>query len=295
MANHDPVFVAKDTFFYEKQTLNCRGQLLFLDEGLLMGILNVTPDSFFDGGKYTNETTVLKRAEQMLTEGAGIIDVGGYSSRPNADDIPEKEEIKRLIPAIKSIKREFPEAVISADTFRSRVAREAVECGASIINDISGGDMDPAMAETAASLQVPYVLMHMKGNPRTMQQNPSYSDVVLELIRYFSEKIHRLRELGLNDIILDPGFGFAKNLEHNYRILDQLHAFRIFGLPVLAGLSRKSMISKVLGKEPGNTLNGTTVLNTMALMNGAKILRVHDVAEAKEALLLYRKLKNGKS
>lgn len=286
----DNFSVAKDTFFCEKQTLNCRGRLVFLDEALVMGILNVTPDSFFDGGIYTAEKAILQRVEKMLSEGADIIDIGGYSTRPGAKDVPEEEEMKRLLPAIKLIAEKFPGTIISADTFRSSVARAAVENGASIINDISGGAMDPEMFNTIAMLGVPYIVMHMQGTPETMQKKPVYEDAVKEILLFFAEKTRQLKELGVKDIIIDPGFGFGKNLEHNYRILQHLEDFRMLELPLMVGFSRKSMVNKVIGTKPENALNGTTVLNTIALMKGAKILRVHDVKEAKEAVKIWRRM-----
>lgn len=291
MTTQDDNFVAKDTFFCEKQTLNCNGRLLFLDEALVMGVLNITPDSFFDGGKYTEEKAILQRTEKMLSEGADIIDVGGYSTRPGAKDISEEEELKRIIPAIKSIAEKFPDSIISADTFRSRVAQAAFENGASIINDISGGTMDATMLKMVAKNGIPYILCHIQGTPQSMQKNPVYKDVVKEILLFFAEKIKQLKESGIKDIIIDPGFGFGKNLEHNYHVLKNLEDFRILELPMMVGFSRKSMVNKVIGTKPENSLNGTTVLNTIALMKGAKILRVHDVKEAKEAVKIWKMTK----
>ncbi len=279
--------------------MNCNGKILDLSTPVVMGILNVTPDSFYDGGKYTTEKKIIEHTKKMLDEGAGIIDVGGYSSRPGAAHINEAEELKRVIPAIEIIAENFPGAIISVDTFRSNIAKKAVDSGACIINDISGGTMDDKMFQTVARLNVPYILMHIKGTPQTMQNNPVYKDVVKEIILYFAEKINELRILGAKDIILDPGFGFGKTLAHNYEILSKLSYFKIFEMPLLAGLSRKSMINEIIkktskfppfgGTKGGSALNGTTAANTIALLNGAKILRVHDVKEAVEAVNLYLK------
>jgi dihydropteroate synthase len=254
-----------------------------------MGILNVTPDSFFSGSRTVTEKTVLERAEKLLTEGAAILDIGGYSSRPSALDIPTEEEKNRIVPAIKSIVTEFPEAVISVDTFRADVAEEAINAGAAIINDISGGSLDGKMFEVVAKLQVPYILMHMRGTPQTMQSLTQYDNLLPEMLRYFAEKTDTLKRLGVNDIILDPGFGFAKTVEQNYEVLNQLEIFRILELPILAGMSRKSMTYKALGIAPEEALNGTTALNMLALTKGAKILRVHDVKEAVQTIKLYLK------
>lgn len=278
----------KDTFFYSKTTLNAGGKILDLSTPLVMGILNVTPDSFFDGGKYNTEKRVLDRAAAILKEGGNVIDIGGYSSRPGAEDISEEEELSRVIPAIRNILKEFPDAIISIDTFRSEIARRAVEDGAVIINDISGGSLDKKMFETVASLKVPYILMHMKGTPQDMNQQANYKDLLLDMTDYFIEKINQLKAVGVNDIILDPGFGFAKTVDHNYELLNKLNYLKTFNLPILVGISRKSMIYKRLNVEPQDTLNGTTVLNTIALMNGASILRVHDVKECVEAVKLFK-------
>ena len=257
-----------------------------------MGILNVTPDSFFAGSRTTSEKTVLERAEKLLAEGAAILDIGGYSSRPGALDIPAEEEKNRIVPAIKSITKEFPAAIISADTFRADVAEAAVNAGAAIINDISGGTIDGRMFATTAALQVPYILMHMRGTPQTMQTLTAYEELLPEMLRYFAEKVDALRRLGVNDIILDPGFGFAKTVAQNYEILNQLEIFRMLELPVLAGMSRKSMTYKTLNVGPEEALNGTTALNMLALTKGAKILRVHDVKEAVQTIKLYLKTTN---
>jgi dihydropteroate synthase len=278
---------SKDTFFSKKYTLNCRGKLINLSTPLVMGILNVTPDSFYDGGKYTTEKQILKKTGQMIEEGASIIDVGAYSSRPGAEEISVDEEMKRLGPALNTIRKNCPDIIMSVDTFRSSVAETAVkEYDVDMINDISAGAADKDMFDTVAGLDVPYVMMHMKGTPRDMQINPVYDDVVEEIIRYFSEKIQQAKLSGICDIVIDPGFGFGKRLEHNYQILKRLDDFKIFELPVLVGLSRKSMIYKALNITSPEALNGTTVLNTIALMKGANILRVHDVREAMQAVEL---------
>ena len=256
-----------------------------------MGILNCTPDSFFDGGKYKSESDILHQVEKMLDEGATFIDIGAYSSKPGADFVSEDEELQRLLPIIDLVLKHFPETLLSVDTFRSNVAQNAIENGAAIVNDISAGMLDENMLETVAKLQVPYVMMHMKGNPQTMQSLANYEDVVKEMMFYFSERINKVRSFGLNDIIIDPGFGFAKTVEQNYEILQKLDYFNILELPLLVGVSRKSMIYKTLENSPKEALNGTTVLNTVALQKGANILRVHDVKEAIECVALVEKLK----
>ena len=258
----------------------------------VMGILNITPDSFFDGNRYLSEKTVLQRVENMVNEGADIIDIGAFSSRPGADFVSYPEERKRLMPHLKKIVKEFPGIHISIDTYRHEIALEAVEKGARIINDISGGDLDEKMFETISKLPVSYVLMHMQGTPQNMQQNPDYQDVVSDIKQIFEQKINRLNQLGFKDTILDPGFGFGKSLEHNYTILGRFHEFLSFDLPVLAGISRKSMLFKLLQGQPADMLNATTVANTIALMHGAKILRVHDVKEAVEAVKIVEMTKS---
>ncbi len=266
--------------------INCKGKLINLEQPKVMGILNVTPDSFFDGGSYNTPKAILNQTEKLINEGAVFIDIGGYSSRPGAENIPVDEELKRVIPAIEEIINEFPDLLISVDTFRAKVARKAVEAGACIINDISGGNLDADMFQTVADLQTPYILMHMAGTPQDMQNNPHYADVILEMNQYFSKKIHQLRALGVNDIILDPGFGFGKTLAHNYQLL---HHYELIGdpsLPTLIGISRKSMIYKPLHITAKEALNGTSVLHTLALQKGAKILRAHDVKEAVECIRL---------
>jgi dihydropteroate synthase len=255
-----------------------------------MGVLNVTPDSFYDGARYSDEGSILKQIEKMVAEGADFIDVGGYSTRPGAGDISEAEELNRVLPAIKIITEKFPETLISIDTFRAMVAKGAVDAGASIINDISGGELDGLMFETAASLQVPYLLMHMKGTPQTMTKETTYENLFKEIIDYFHQKIHKLHQLGVKDIMVDPGFGFAKTAAQNFELLESLHHFGVLGKPILVGLSRKSMIWRTLKTSPEGSLNGTSVLNTMALLKGASILRVHDVREAKETIQLVSRL-----
>jgi dihydropteroate synthase len=275
---------------HPKSTLNCNGQLIDLSEPIIMGVLNVTPDSFFDGGKYENVKALLQQVGKMISAGAMIIDVGGMSSRPGAEIINVSEELSRVIPIIEQIKEHFPTIIISIDTVRSEVARQSVAAGASIINDISAGSIDDQMFETVAELNVPYILMHMQGKPEDMQQDPDYQDVTKNVLDFFIEKIRELRALGVKDIILDPGFGFGKTIQHNYQLLQNFAIFKILDLSLLAGISRKSMIYKVLDSTPEEALNGTTVLNTLALERGAKILRVHDVKEAKETITLWKQL-----
>lgn len=284
-----PTLEAKDTLFSTKTTLNCRGKLLLLDAPLVMGILNVTPDSFYAGSRLRSTEEVLQRAEAMLADGADMLDIGGYSSRPGATDIPVQEETDRVAPAIEAIAGNFPEAVISADTFRAAVAEAAVQAGAAIINDIAGGRLDEEMFPTVARLQVPYILMHMRGTPQTMTTLAKYGDVAVEVVDELQEQVARLTQLGVKDIILDPGFGFAKTVSHNFELLRRLDELRVFGLPVLAGLSRKSMVYKTLGIGQADALTGTIALNMVALMKGAAILRVHDVKEAKQTVELYKK------
>ncbi len=271
-------------------TLNCKGRLLDLGEPVVMGILNVTPDSFFDGGKYRQEAAALRRVEQMLREGAAIVDLGGMSSRPGAHIISEEEELRRVLPVVAAVARRFPEAILSVDTIRARVAREAVEAGAHMINDISAGRFDEALFATVAELGVPYVLMHMQGTPADMQRHPVYEDVLREVLDFLIDKLGVLRAAGVRDVIVDPGFGFGKTVQHNYQLLKNLHVLKILGCPVLAGLSRKRMICKVLGVRPEHALNGTTALHMVALQQGASILRVHDVAQAREVIALWRQL-----
>ncbi len=272
------------------QTLNCGGRLLSLQYPIVMGILNVTPDSFFDGSKYSSIDAALRQAEKMLSEGASIIDVGGMSSRPNAELLDSQSEMERVLPVLEAISREFPAAIFSIDTFRADVAKASFEAGATIINDISGGNLDKNMFSLVAELGVPYILMHMKGTPQTMQQNTDYQDVALEILDFFIQKIGELRALNVKDIVVDVGFGFGKNLSQNYELLQKLHVFKLLEVPILAGLSRKSMIYKVLETTPQNALNGTTALNMIALQQGAKILRVHDALEAMQTIKLFNQL-----
>ncbi len=275
----------KGTFFSKKSTIRIRGKIIELSDPRIMGVLNVTPDSFYDGGRYTSEQLIIERVRQMITEGADFIDIGAFSSRPGADFVSENDEVKRLKPALDAIRKHFPDSILSIDTFRSGIVKFAVEnFNVDMVNDIFAGNADDNMYQTVADLGVPYIIMHMKGTPQNMQKNPSYKNVTKEIFMFFSEKLSRIRNAGVNDIIIDPGFGFGKTIEHNYTILKQLDAFKIFELPVMVGLSRKSFIYKVLKTVPEESLNGTTVLNTIALVNGASILRVHDVKEAKEAI-----------
>lgn len=265
-------------------TINCKGTLVDVSSPKVMGILNITPDSFYDGGKYKNESEILHQVEKMLFEGATFIDVGAYSSRPGAQHISEEEELKRIIPVLTLLMKHFPEIIISVDTFRSKVANETVQVGAAMINDISGGKMDKKMFETVAHLQVPYIVMHMLGTPQNMQKNPVYKDVIQEIISFFAEQIFKLHQLKLNDVIIDVGFGFGKTSVHNFEILKNLSLFKNLDAPILAGISRKSMLYKTLDISAQEALNATTSANTIALLNGANILRVHDVKEAIEAV-----------
>ncbi len=273
--------------------INVGGKFLDLQVPKVMGIINVTPDSFYSGSRFTTEMDILDAAEKMIGEGADILDVGGYSSRPGAEDISGEEEAKRVFGAIKLISREFPGAIISVDTFRADIAEKAVtEYGAHMINDISGGEADMEMFSVVKKLNVPYIMMHMIGNPRTMASQAAYDDITADILKWFSGKIYELRSSGVKDIIIDPGFGFSKNITHNFELLRRLGEMRIAGLPVLVGLSRKSMIWKTLEISPEDALNGTTALNTIALINGADILRVHDVKEAVQIVRLIEKLKS---
>ena len=277
-------------------TINVNGQLMDFNHTQVMGILNVTPDSIYAHSRKQTETEILARAHQIVDEGASIIDLGAYSSRPNALDVSESEEMQRLRNALQIIRRELPDAILSIDTFRADVARMCVEeYGAAIINDISAGQMDNRMFPTIAQLGVPYIIMHMQGTPQDMQDSPHYDNLLKEVFYYFSEKVQRLRDLGVKDIILDPGFGFGKTIEHNYQLMNHLEEFNVFQLPLLVGISRKSMIYKLLGTTPEEALNGTTVLNTIALQKGAHLLRVHDVKAAVETVTLTEKMKNCKA
>lgn len=271
-------------------TINCKGQLIDLKTPKVMGILNITPDSFYDGGKYKNENDLLKQVEKMLAEGTTFIDIGAYSSRPGAADISEEDEKKRILPVLDLILKKFPETIISIDTFRSNIAKVCINAGAALINDISAGNIDKKMVPTVAALKVPYIAMHMQGTPQNMQQKPEYKDIVSELIYFFSEKAKIARESGINDLIIDPGFGFGKTVEHNYEILKKMELFSMLELPLLVGISRKSMIYKTLKTIPEEALNGTTALHTVSLIKGAKILRVHDVKEAVECVQLIQQI-----
>ena len=272
-------------------TLNCKGQLIDLTLPKVMGILNITPDSFFDGGTLKNEQDILARVGKMLDDGATFIDVGGYSSRPKAVHIPVTEELQRVLPVIDLILSHFPDTLISIDTFRSQVARQAIEHGACLVNDISAGKLDELMLPTVADLKVPYVMMHMKGSPQTMTNEAHYGNLLKEIIFYFSERISEARKLGILDLIIDPGFGFAKTITQNFELLSKLELLQVLEKPVLIGVSRKSMVFKSLGITPQEALNGSTVLNTIALQKGANILRVHDVKEAMECIKLNNLLK----
>jgi len=275
---------------HPQQTLNVGGRLLTLDRPLIMGILNVTPDSFFDGGKYDRVEHALQQTERMIGEGADIIDIGGMSSRPGAEVISSGKELNRVLPVIGAIRSSFPQITISIDTVYAATAKASIEAGADMINDISAGTFDEEMYQMVANLSVPYVLMHMQGRPETMQERPDYEDVVLEVLDFFIAQTTFLRKLGVKDIILDPGFGFGKSLDHNYDLLKKMHVFRMLDCPILAGISRKSMINKVLGTRPENALNGTTALHMVALQQGARILRVHDVKEAVQVVKLWSQL-----
>lgn len=272
-------------------TLNCNGSLIDLTTPRIMGILNVTPDSFYDGGRYETRKQILDQVGRMLAEGATFIDIGGYSSRPHAEDVSPKEELNRVLPVIKTLVEEFPDILISIDTFRAKVAEAALDAGAVMINDISAGLRDERMLDVAATAQVPIVLMHMRGTPQTMMDETAYEDLLPEMLHYFSGRLAMARQKHINDVIIDPGFGFAKTIPQNYKILDQLRLFQTLNAPVLVGISRKSMIYKPLGTNPLNALNGTTALHMSALERGAHILRVHDVSPARECIEVYQRLK----
>lgn len=271
-------------------TLNCNGTLVDLSSPKILGILNLTPDSFYDGGKHQNLTAALKQCEQMLEEGADFIDVGAYSSKPGAAEVSETEELKRLLPVLTALRKTFPTTLFSIDTFRSKVAQAALDMGAHMINDISAGNLDNKMLSTMGQYPVPYIAMHMQGKPKNMQDAPSYQDVFIEVMRFFSDKIAACTAAGINDIIIDPGFGFGKTIEHNYHLLSRFEQFQNFNVPVLAGVSRKSMIYRVLEASPKEALNGTTVLHTVALMKKAQLIRVHDVKAARECIRLLDQL-----
>jgi len=272
-------------FLKRKNSINLNGQLLDLAKPVVMGIINVTPDSFFDGGKYKTEKKVLKRAEEIQTQGGAVIDIGAVSTQPGSEGISTKDEIERLLPAVRAVKKEFPDAFISIDTYRSWVALKVIEdCGPCMVNDVSGGNFDVNMFDTIGKLRVPYVLMHMLGTPVKMQNNPEYGDIIRDISMFFTEQVKKLTKAGVVDVIIDPGFGFGKTLDHNYELLNRLDSFKVFQLPLMVGVSRKSMIYKMLKITPEEALNGTSVVNTLALMGGADILRVHDVKEAVETI-----------
>jgi len=273
-------------------SLNCKGDLIFLNTPKIMGVLNITPDSFYDGGRYKAEDQVLAQVEKMMKEGATFIDIGAYSSRPGAAEVSEAEEAKRLYPMLQAILKRFPEVLLSIDTFRSHIAKDAVEMGAALINDISAGQLDPEMIPTVGKLGVPYIMMHMRSTPKDMQEHTYYEHLLQEIISYFSEKIDRAKKHNINDIIIDPGYGFAKTTQQNFKLLRDSALLNTFGVPVLTGVSRKSMIYKTLNTTAQEALNGTTALHMQALINGSSILRVHDVAPAKECILLYEALQN---
>lgn len=274
----------KNTIFSQKTIMNCRGKLINFDKPLVMGILNITEDSFYDGGKYTIEKTWLNQTEKMLADGADIIDIGAASTRPGAKIVSESNEMQIILRVLNSIRSKFPDCLISIDTYHSNVAKAAVENGADIINDISGGEFDDKMFEIIAKENVPYILMHIQGKPENMQLNPHYENIIQDMVLYFTKKTDTLKLSGVNDVIIDPGFGFGKTIEDNYKVMKQLDFFNLFGLPVLVGISRKSMISRLLNISAKDALNGSSILNTIALMKGAKILRVHDIKEAVEAV-----------
>ncbi|MBL0013504.1 MAG: dihydropteroate synthase [Flavobacterium sp.] len=273
-------------------TINCLGQLIDLSSPKVMGILNITPDSFYDGNRYNSDTLILAQVEKMLRDGAAFIDMGAYSSRPKAAEISEAEEQSRLLPIVKLILDHFPDALLSIDTFRSNIAQKSLDMGASMINDISAGALDEKMMEVVSVYKVPYVMMHMRGTPQTMSTMTHYDDIVKEMLFYFSEKVAKARSLGINDVIIDPGFGFAKTLDQNFEVLQKMELFQNLELPILAGISRKSMVYKVLNSSAEEALNGTTALHMIALMKGASILRVHDVKEALECIRLFEKFSN---
>ena len=270
--------------------INCKGTLVDLSKPKIMGILNLTPDSFFDGGKFNDDDDALRQCERMISEGADFIDIGALSSRPGAKEISEEEELKRLLPALEKVLKEFPETLCSIDTFRSNVAARALDLGVALVNDISAGNLDSKMLRTVGEYQVPYIAMHMQGTPTSMQQNPTYENIIDELIYFFSEKIKEAHSAGINDVIIDPGFGFGKTIPDNYEILKKLETFECLNTPILVGISRKSMIYKKLGIDASSALNGTSILHTIALLKKTQILRVHDVKEAKECVYLLEAL-----
>ncbi|MBR9923026.1 MAG: dihydropteroate synthase [Bacteroidetes bacterium] len=275
---------------HQQRTLNCRGKLLDLSEPQIMGILNITPDSFFDGGKYNQKDSIIEQCARMIREGASILDIGGMSSRPGAKVISAEEEKTRVLPVIEMLRQEFPDVILSLDTIRGSVAKKGLEKGIHIINDISAGSIDPSILEITARYKAPYVLMHMQGRPENMQDNPVYANILEEVYDFFVAAIDRLRGMGIRDIIADPGFGFGKKVEDNYALLKHLRLFSNLEIPLLAGVSRKSMVCKVLNVNPDKALNGTTALHMVALQQGARILRVHDVREAAETIKLWQQL-----
>ena len=272
-------------------TINCKGDLIDITDPKIMGVLNCTPDSFYDGGKYKNETEIINQVQKMLVDGATFIDIGAYSSRPGALQVNEEEELKRIIPIVTLVLKEFPECKISIDTFRSKVAEACIQEGAALINDISAGNLDLNMMSVVAKHQVPYIMMHMKGTPQDMQQNTNYTNLLTDILSYFSEKIATAHDKKINDLIIDPGFGFSKTIAQNYELMQKLELLKNTKKPLLVGISRKSMIYKILKTDPKNALNGTTSLNTIALLKGANILRVHDVKEASECIAIVQQLK----
>ncbi len=276
--------MAKDSIFLQKSSLQIKGRLISLERPLVMGILNVTPDSFYDGGKFLDKENALQQCTQMLEEGADIIDIGGMSTRPGSERISDNEELRRIIPIVELISKTHPDAIISLDTYHGKTAKEGLETGAHIINDVSGGSMDDSLFEVLEQYRPPYILTHIQGTPKDMQDNPHYDQLMVELIKYFSEKRRQLTKIGVNDIIIDPGFGFGKTVEHNYDILHNLKSLKIMDLPVLVGLSRKSMLYKPIESVPENSLEATVAANTLALVQGADILRVHDVKAAVDTI-----------
>ncbi len=280
-------------FLKRKNTVSLNGKILDISHPIVMGILNVTPDSFFDGGKYKTEKKVLKRAEDILEQGGSVIDIGALSTQPGSEAISTKEEIDRLLPAVKAVRKNFPDAFVSIDTYRSWVALKVIEdCGPCMVNDVSGGNFDAHMFDTIGKLGVPYILMHMQGTPLKMQENPEYEDIIRDISLFFTEKVKRLTKAGVKDVIIDPGFGFGKTMEHSYELLNRLDSFKVFQLPLLVGVSRKSMIYKLLKSNPDEALNGTSAVNALALMGGADILRVHDVKEAVEVVRIFEKIRS---
>ncbi|HZL12452.1 MAG TPA: dihydropteroate synthase [Prolixibacteraceae bacterium] len=280
-------------FLKRKNTINLNGRIIDLSQPVIMGILNVTPDSFFDGGKYKTEKKVVKRAEEILEQGGTVIDIGAVSTQPGLEGISTKDELDRLLPAVKAVKKAFPDAFVSIDTYRSWVALKVIEdCGPCIVNDVSGGDFDVHMFDTVGKLGVPYILMHMQGTPLKMQMNPEYDDIIRDISLFFTDRVKKLNKARVKDVILDPGFGFGKTLEHNYELLNRLDSFKVFQLPLMVGVSRKSMIYKLLGAKPEEALNGTTTVNTLALMGGSDILRVHDVREAAESIRIMNMIRS---